>query len=153
MSTIDYPPERPSSRVKIAKCPWGPMLFWYSISTFTTWWVFQSAFTVAPVLYAELVCTVGFYLYFRTMYKTIYLYPDKLKIIFPALSFRKNKIYTLSDIDYILFQVHPSDRIGEQYFKIHFKNGKKKRFWLLSDQLFQFRTYAGDIGIIVKNSG
>ena len=152
MSTIDYPPRPSSYKAKIVKYPWGEMLFWYCINASIICIVFQSPLSYKAVLYTELVYTVGFYVYFRVMYKTIYLYPDKLKIIFPVLSFRKNRIYKLSNINYILFQILPKDEISDQYFKIHFKNGKKKRYWLPSDQLFQFRTYTGDIGIVVKNS-
>jgi hypothetical protein len=152
VSTIDYPPRPSSYKVKIVRSPWGQMLAWYFINAFIIGLVAPHDSFYKEVLYVELIYTVGFYVYFRAMYKTIYLYPDKLKIIFPALSFRKNRIYKLSNIDYILFQILPKDEISDQYFKIHFKNGKKKRYWLPSDQLFQFRTYTGDIGIVVKNS-
>jgi hypothetical protein len=150
--TIDYPPKRSSSRIKVVKYPWRKMLFWYSIDAFIVWLVFQFSFTTSTVLYTELAFTVGFYCYFRAIFKTLYLYPDKLKIIFPAISFRRNKIYNLSEIDYLFFQIHGNDKMGDQYFNIHLKNGKKKSFWLPSGELLQFRTYAVDNGIRVKNS-
>jgi hypothetical protein len=103
--------------------------------------------SVSALIIAWLAWTIIFYSLYQFRFKTVIIYTDRLKILFPIRLFLRVREFPYDKIESFVF-----DNLGgyrdDYSFLIRFKDGRKKRIWLPRQEVDQVHYWLKETGAV-----
>jgi hypothetical protein len=93
-----------------------------------------------------------FYLIGQYRYARYSVYHDRVRKQFIASFYLKDREYFFSDVKLFYFLNHKKSGRGDDRVTLYLRNGKRKRFYIPKDEIFQIRRVLNEMKIPVQST-